>query len=128
MCPSEGPRAGAIPSPGGEGQGEGGLSRAATDPRAGIGLPIPDSSKWFYRAAYNIETVRANGVCVRVKSGKYAIQYWYDNREALQPIIGRKVAVFWNDYDPDTDAVILLIGKNGELEGFHCIAPRIPAL
>jgi hypothetical protein len=90
-----------------------------------IDRKIPDNAKWMYRAAYNIETVRANGVCVTVKSGKYAVRYWYDNREALQPIIGRRVAVFWNDYDPDADAVILLLDKKNGLDGFHCVAPRI---
>jgi hypothetical protein len=96
---------------------------ATLDPS--IDRKIPDNAKWMYRAAYNIETVRANGVCVTVKSGKYAVRYWYDNREALQPIIGRRVAVFWNDYDPDADAVILLLDKKNGLDGFHCVAPRI---
>ncbi|MBC8094355.1 MAG: helix-turn-helix domain-containing protein, partial [Akkermansiaceae bacterium] len=88
---------------------------------------IPDASKWMYRSAYRIEQVTRNGVRVTVGSGKYQTAYVYSNPEALEEKRGMRVVVYWNDYDPDTDAVIYTI-RNGKPHQFLCVASRVQAL
>jgi hypothetical protein len=68
---------------------------------------IPESSKWLYRSAFNIETVTRNGVAITQRSGRYKETYRFDNPQLLTPLIGRRVAVYWNDHNPEADAVLL---------------------
>ena len=85
---------------------------------------MPDDSKWMYRAAYRVVAVTRNGVRITVGSGKYQTHYCYSNPEALEVQRGRRVVAFWNDYDPDTDAVIYTL-RNGHPDKFICVASRV---
>ncbi len=87
---------------------------------------IPDKAKWMYRASYRVLAVTQNGVRVTVGSGKYQTHYTYSN-PALEIQRGRRVVVFWNDYDPDTDAVIYTI-KDGRQYKLICVASRVREL
>lgn len=86
--------------------------------------PFPDESKWMYRAAYRVSLVTRNGVRISVGSGKYQTHYTYGLPEVLEMHRGRRVVVFWNDQDPDTDAVIYTL-KNGKQDKLICVAPRV---
>lgn len=87
-------------------------------------FPFPDESKWMYRAAYRVSLVTRNGVRISVGSGKYQTHYTYGLPEVLETHRGRRVVVFWNDNDPDTDAVIYTL-KNGKQDKLICVAPRV---
>lgn len=87
---------------------------------------FPDSSKWMYRSSYRIEAVTRNGVRVTIGTGKYQQAYSYSNL-ALEAHRGRRVVIFWNDYDPDTDAVIYTI-RNGKPDKFLCVASRVQSI
>lgn len=88
---------------------------------------VPDSAKWMYRAAYRVLEVTRNGVRISVGSGKYQTQYTYSNPERLEAYRGFRVVAFWNDYDPDTDAVIYTL-KSGKPDKFICVASRVQNL
>lgn len=85
---------------------------------------VPDNSKWMYRAAYRVVEVTRNGVRITVGSGKYMTAYNYFS-EQLEVHRGRRVVVFWNDNDPDTDAVVYTI-QSGKPDKMICVAPRVP--
>jgi len=87
---------------------------------------FPDSSKWMYRASYRVNEVTRNGVRISTGSGKYQLHYTYSAPE-LVAHRGRRVAIFWNDYDPDTDAVIYTI-RAGKPDQLICVAPRVQSL
>ena len=87
---------------------------------------LPDNAKWMYRASYAVNTVTRNGVRISTGSGKYAMHYYY-SAPALVEQRGRRVATFWNDYDPDTDAVVYSI-RNGRPHELICVAPRVQPL
>jgi len=78
----------------------------------------------MYRASYRVLGVTRNGVRISVGSGKYQTNYTYSNPEALEIHRGRRVVAFWNDYDPDTDAVIYTL-RNGQPDKFICVASRV---
>jgi hypothetical protein len=88
---------------------------------------FPDSAKWLYRSSYRIETVTRNGVRVTMGTGKFQQSYTYSNPEVLEEHRGRRVVIFWNDYDPDTAAVIYTI-RNGKPHQFLCVASRVKSL
>jgi hypothetical protein len=88
---------------------------------------FPDSSKWLYRSAYRVVTVTNNGVRITERSGKFQESYLYDNPGVLTALQGRRVAVYWNDHNPDTDAVLLSI-RGGRPHEFLGIAHRVKAL
>ena len=90
-------------------------------------LTFPDSHKWMYRAAYRICEVTRNGVRVTVGSGKYLTAYTYENPELLEAHRGRRVVCYWNDYDPDTDAVIYSL-RNGRPDKLICVAQRLASV
>ncbi len=85
---------------------------------------FPDNSKWMYRAAYRVCEITRNGVRITVGSGKYMTAFSYYAPE-LEVHRGRRVIVFWNDYDPDTDAVVYTI-QSGKPHTLICVAPRVP--
>ncbi|MFN7138761.1 MAG: helix-turn-helix domain-containing protein [Limisphaerales bacterium] len=85
---------------------------------------FPDSAKWMYRSAYNVSEITRNGARVHLGTGKYKQVYYYANPEALEAHRGSRVAIFWNDYNPDTDAVIYEI-RNGRPHTFICTAKRV---
>jgi len=85
---------------------------------------IPDSAKWMYRSAYNVREVTRNGVRVTIGTGKFQQSYTYANPEKLENFRGSRVVIWWNDYDPDTDAVIYSV-KNGRPDKFICVASRV---
>jgi len=84
---------------------------------------MPESGKWMYRSALNIVLATRNGVRITQGSGKYQLSYSYQH-PALQAVRGRRVAVYWNDYNPDTDAVVYTI-QNGKPHDFICAAKRL---
>ncbi len=85
---------------------------------------MPDDFKWMYRAAYRVVAATRNGIRITVGSGKYQTHYTYANPEKLEVQRGRRVVAFWNDYDPDTDAVIYTM-RNGKPDKFICVATRV---
>ena len=85
---------------------------------------MPDDAKWMYRAQYRVSQVTRNGVRITVGTGKYQTHYSYSNPAALENHRNRRVVAFWNDYDPDTDAVIYTL-RNGHPDKFLCVASRI---
>ena len=85
--------------------------------------PIPASAKWLFRSAYRVSEVTRNGVRVSQGSGKFALHYTYSH-PALEIERGRRVLVFWNDHDPDTDAVVYTV-KNGKPDKLICVASRV---
>lgn len=88
--------------------------------------PMPDASKWMYRSAYNVREVTRNGVRVTMGTGKFQTSYTYSH-PALEAHRGRRVVVWWNDYDPDTDAVVYTI-RNGRPDQFICVASRVDSV
>jgi hypothetical protein len=86
--------------------------------------PFPDPHKWMYRAAYRVVEVTRNGVRVSVGTGKFQTNYTYANPSALENHRGRRVVCYWNDYDPDTDAVIYTL-RNGKPDKLICVASRV---
>lgn len=90
-------------------------------------LGFPATHKWMYRAAYRVCEVTRNGVRVTVGSGKYMTAYTYENPEQLEAHRGRRVVCYWNDYDPDTDAVIYSL-RNGRPDKLICVASRLAAV
>jgi len=89
-------------------------------------LAFPDNAKWLYRSAYRVGQVTRNGVRINVGSGKYASSYTYTH-PALECHRGRRVVTFWNDQDPDTDAVVFTI-RDGQADKQICVASRLPSL
>lgn len=85
-------------------------------------VPFPENSKWMYRANFDRVTVTRNGVRISQGTGKYQVSYAYSHPD-LVPHRGRQVAVFWNAYDPDTDAVVYTIVA-GNPHTLICVAPR----
>ena len=83
---------------------------------------IPESAKWLYRSAMSLVQVTRNGVRVTQGSGAKQQVYYYDAPELLTSRQGMKVAVYWNDHNPDADAAIVLNGT------FIGMAKRVQAL
>jgi hypothetical protein len=84
---------------------------------------MPDTAKYLYRSSYSIVLATANGVRVTIGSGKYIVSYTYSAPE-LKEVRGRRVVVYWNDGNPDTDAVVYTV-RNGQPDQFICVAPRL---
>jgi len=72
---------------------------------------IPDHAKWLYRSAMSLVQVTRNGVRVTQGSGPKQQVYYYDAPELLTSRQGMKVAIYWNDHNPDADAAIVLNGS-----------------
>lgn len=87
---------------------------------------MPESAKWMYRAAYNISQVTRNGVKVHLGTGRYQTTYTYAN-PALENVRGGRVVVYWNDSNPDTDAVVYSV-QNGRPHEFICVASRVQSI
>jgi hypothetical protein len=87
---------------------------------------MPDDYKWMYRSAYCIQQVTRNGVSVKVGSGKFQSTYTYTH-PALEQHRGRRVVCFWNQHDPDTDAVIYTL-RDGKQDKLICVASRLRAM
>lgn len=85
--------------------------------------PIPDDYKWLYRSSFRIVEVTRNGCRITTGSGKYQSSYTYAN-EQLEQHRGRRVVCFWNEHDPDTDAVIYTL-RNGRQDKMICVASRV---
>lgn len=86
-------------------------------------LKFPDNAKWMYRSAYRLGQVTRNGVRITVGTGKYQQAYTYSS-PALELHRGRRVVTYWNDHDPDTDAVVFSL-KNGRPDKQLCVASRV---
>jgi hypothetical protein len=78
---------------------------------------MPDSAKWMYRSSFRVVEVTRNGVRIGVGSGRNMIHHTWANPEALEQWRGRKVIVFWNDANPDADALVYSI-RNGKQDRF----------
>jgi len=87
---------------------------------------MPENSKWMYRSAYNVREVTRNGVRVTQGTGKYQTSYTYTN-PALEAHRGRRVVIWWNDYDPNTDAVVYTLSR-GKPDQFICVASRVDSV
>lgn len=71
---------------------------------------IPEHAKWLYRSAMSLVQVTRNGARVTQGSGPKQQVYYYDAPELLTSRQGMKVAIYWNDHNPDADAAIVLNG------------------
>jgi hypothetical protein len=89
---------------------------------AGERVMMPDNAKYLYRSSYSIVQVTRNGVRVSLGSGKWQHNYTYTN-EALEQYRGTRVIAFWNEHNPDTDAVIYTV-RNGKPDKMICVASR----
>jgi hypothetical protein len=78
---------------------------------------MPDHAKWLYRSAYRVVEITRNGVRIGVGSGRNMIHHTWSNPEALEQWRGRKVIVFWNDSNPEADALIYSI-RSGKQDKF----------
>jgi hypothetical protein len=85
---------------------------------------FPNSSKWLYRSAYRVVTVTNAGIRITARSGKYSESYLYDNPAVLVALQRRRVAAYWNDHNPDADAVLLSI-RGGRPHKFLGLAQRV---
>jgi hypothetical protein len=86
-------------------------------------VEFPDCCKWMYRASYSLPSVTRNGVRVTIGSGKFMLAYTYSH-PALEQHRGRQVLVYWNDYNPDTDALVYTV-KSGKPDKLICVASRV---
>lgn len=84
---------------------------------------MPDDYKWLYRSSFRIVEVTRNGCRISTGSGKFQTNYTYSN-PALEQHRGRRVVCFWNEHDPETDAVIYTL-KNGRQDKMICVASRV---
>ena len=96
---------------------------AADAPKFSI---VPDSAKWMYRSTFNLKQVTRNGVNVTVGSGRYQVSYTYNSIE-LEAYRGHRVCIFWNDYNPDTAAIIYTM-RDGKPHEFICSAERLASV
>ena len=78
---------------------------------------MPDHAKWLYRSSYRVVEVTRNGVRIGVGSGRNMIHHTWSNPECLEQWRGRKVIVFWNDSNPDADALVYSI-RSGKQDKF----------
>lgn len=85
---------------------------------------IPDEAKWLYRSAVSVCQVTRNGLRITQGSGAKMQVYYYDNPALLTPRQGQKVSVYWNDHNPDADAVVLA----GTPRKFLGLAARVQKL
>jgi hypothetical protein len=67
---------------------------------------MPESARWLYRSAMSVVQVTRNGVRVTQGSGRNLVAHYYD-ATWLVPHQGQKVVAYWNDHNPQADAVIL---------------------
>ena len=88
---------------------------------------IPDEAKWLYRSAMNVSKVTSNGVRISRGSGPKQEVFYFDNPAVLVPLQGRQVIVYWNDSNPDADA-ILRLPMPGSAPKFLCVAKRVQPL
>ena len=85
---------------------------------------MPDAYKWMYRSAFAVCQVTRNGVRVTQGTGKFQQAYSYDCPTVLETWRGRRVVAYWNDSNPDTDAVIYTV-RAGRPDKFLCVAERV---
>ena len=103
-------------------RGESALEKWANDNPQ---LPgIPEAARWLYRSARNIVQVTRNGLRITQGSGAKQLVYYYDNPAILAARQGTRVIVFWNDANPDADAIII----DHATRKFLCSAPRVKPL
>jgi hypothetical protein len=85
-------------------------------------MVLPDKLKYFYRSAYAVEKITANGFGItRTVCGRKE-RFQYDH-PALANFQGARVAGFWDENYPDADAVLYTI-RNGGPDELICVAPR----
>ena len=86
--------------------------------------PMTEEARWLWRSAMDIAQVtRAGEVLVRRASGKYQESYKWRNPELLH-LVGRRVVVLWNDYNPSADACIMEALSGGRFGRMLCTAAR----
>jgi len=85
---------------------------------------MPDHAKWLYRSSYRVLEITRNGARIGVGSGRNMIHHTWSNPEALEQWRGRKVIVFWNDANPEADALIYSI-RSGKQDKFICRAEYV---
>lgn len=85
---------------------------------------MPDSAKWLYRSSYRVVDITRNGVRIGVGSGRNMIHHTWANPEMLEQWRGRKVIVFWNDANPEADALVYSI-RSGKQDKFICRAEYV---
>jgi len=83
---------------------------------------IPPSSQWLYRSSMNVEKVTRNGIRICQGSGARQMVYYYDAPEWLGKWEKQKVAVYWNEGNPDADAIVLSIFPKRQFLG---VAKRV---
>jgi hypothetical protein len=72
---------------------------------------IPDEARWLYRSAMNVVPVTKNGLRITQGTGHKMVTHYYDG-PALHPLPrGEKLSVYWNDHNPEADAILLRHGR-----------------
>lgn len=85
---------------------------------------MPDHAKWLYRSSYRVLEITRNGARIGVGSGRNMIHHTWANPGALEQWRGRKVIVFWNDANPEADALVYSI-RSGKQDKFICRAEYV---
>jgi hypothetical protein len=86
---------------------------------AQVQLPaLPPTAAWMFRSAVSRVTVRRDGMIrCTLRSGKYLEEYHYRNPEILMPRCGQTLIAYWNDRNPQADAVLMTAAKRPEFVG-----------
>ncbi|MDX1951485.1 MAG: helix-turn-helix domain-containing protein [Verrucomicrobiota bacterium] len=84
---------------------------------------LADKDRWIYRSAMAVERVTKNGIRITQGSGRNLQVYYYDS-PSLALRTGSKVIVYWNDHNPDAQAVVL----DHATRQFICLATLVPKL
>lgn len=69
---------------------------------------MKETDKWLYRSALSVTTAKQNGeLKVMQGSGRNQRIYYYHNANLICPRAGQEIYVYWNDNNPQADAVLL---------------------
>lgn len=70
--------------------------------------PMDARASWMYRSDFSFcQVSRAGQILITRGTGKYKVQHLYRSAEVLQPLSGQRVGVYFNDGNPEADAVIV---------------------
>lgn len=79
---------------------------------------IPDSARWLFRSSVSRVTVRRDGLIhITQRSGKWQDDHWYRNPELLVARAGQTLLAYWNDSNPEADAILLTATARPEYIG-----------
>ena len=69
---------------------------------------MKETDKWLYRSALCVTTAKKNGeLKVSQGSGRNQRIFYYHNADLICARAGQEIYVYWNDHNPQADAVLL---------------------